>query len=195
MADWPTALDGALARYYGTGSGQAPRGAALRGVAEVRSPLSSARGLQARVRQMEKAYGGKDKAARAAGMHRDTWRKMAAGGKVKPETLRKLEKGHQRLTGAKFRKRSTGGKPVPRKMAVTAQVVVDPAGQRYINAVPRRTFNADVPRLNLGPVVKAWVRGDTPGSVALIAQQQVADAYQMDGIAFEGDADVELEER
>ena len=108
MPDYYNALDGAFQRWYGGTSGprSLPSGVRVKRVAEVASPVSSARGRSARMGQLERAHGSAKAAAAAAGVQLRTWQRWKAGGKMPAASRNKLEKAHGSLVKAKVNVRA-----------------------------------------------------------------------------------------
>lgn len=171
MADFPAALDAALHGYY------SPRG-------DFRSPVSSPRGLKARVGALEKAYGSPKAAALAAGIHPDTWTRWKKGSRAPAaSSLARVETAHVALLRAG--KAARRGMPtlisVKAVVACTTVVPGSRKSNRYNTGGPGaefRTFNAD--RLT-GPqirdVVNAWAAGGSPDHVAGVLTDAIERAY------------------
>lgn len=184
MAKFPEALDAALHGWFSP-------------PATYRSPVTSARGLKARMGALERQHGSKKAAAAAAGISPSTWGKWGSG-KAKPTTvsLYKLERAY--LAGLRGRSTSLSR---PTKMHVQAEVACTaPRGHRaaaratgaYYNLEPHRWFRADRGNLDLGPMTKAWLDGHPPEVVAELALNAVESAYG-NRFEFEGsDVTVEL---
>lgn len=164
----PDALDAALRAYYPT-----------RGVV---SPVTSPRGLAARMTALERAHGNSGSAAaRAAGVGESSWRAWKTrGSSHRPISARnaiKVDAAYQTLLrGVKVRARG-----IPTSVDITAVVVADPGtpdkpGSRYKNTTPHRTFRAD-PAVNLRPTVEAWAAMKSPEDVAAELQDAISAAY------------------
>lgn len=175
MANLPEALDAALRAYYPLGG--------------VKSPVTSPRGLAARMTALERVYGSKVAAARAAGIGRSTWGAwQTTKGSHRPPSAanaRKLEAAYESLL-RQVKVRGARARSAPTKASITATVVADPRSSRYVNRTPHRTFNADRGP-NLQGMVNAWADGAPPGEVAAELMQAIADVYDGTMFAFEGD--------
>lgn len=186
MADYPTALSAALrARFPMAGL--------------IKSPISSARGLAARMRQLEKAYGSKKAAAAAVGVNPTTYSRWGSG-KAHPSKgsaaridteLSGLARGrsiHKRgpLKGASI---TATVKNLDARPATPGKA---PSSLQYNKGkkdeVPgRRKFNAyDVNAAQLATVVAVWAGGASPATVAAALDQEITHAYGT-SFAFEGD--------
>lgn len=155
-----------------------------------KSPISSTRGRQARMRALEKEHGSGPKAARAAGISPTTWRAWnKAGAKPRPETLQRLQDAlaplHQRQNRAAMAKALQGG-ATPRVCAIVKwgrsrrNYTVKNDGQRCTNL--DQLYNVD-----LSDLARPWSEGDRAG-LADTFERIVSDTYDEDGIQFEGDA-------
>lgn len=175
MADLPEALDAALHAYYPLGG--------------VKSPVTSARGLAARMTALERVHGGKAAAARAAGIGPSSWRAWQTKGSShrapSAASASKIQGAYEALL-RQVKVRGQRARSIPRKVSITATVVADPRSSRYTNRTPHRTFNADRSP-NLAPMVNAWVDGASPGDVAAELVAAIADAYDGTTFGFEGD--------
>jgi transcriptional regulator with XRE-family HTH domain len=156
-------------------------------VTEPKSPISSRRGLTARMRGLEKSAGGKKAAAAKAGVSISTWNRWLSG-KQKPSgaSLAKLGKAHQ----AAQRGEKTGAKRAPKttfRVVAAAEIEWGKKGKAYYN--PTRQRSVRFGDMDMGPVVQAWVNGE-PLEPAFMGV--VKDYHQAD-VSFHGDqADVDL---
>jgi hypothetical protein len=146
VADFPHALDEALRAHY-----KARR--------DYASPVGSTRGFRARVTALEKAYGTKAAAARAAGIDATTWSRWSTG-KQKPgaASLTKIDSAHRGL----IRAAKVAAKGTPSGFTIHAIVVCDPGGARYVNA------RNSGPHRNNGPTDSGYrpfrADGNTPNT-------------------------------
>lgn len=172
MADFPQALDTALGHWYGAKS-------------DFRSPVTSKRGLSARLGALGRVHKTRKEAAAAIGVSVGTLGRWLLGKAVPtPASLKKIHTAHLVL----LRKPAVGSKLAPNQMNVKADVHCLSVGPKsksgYYNSVPHRWFRADRPaaRLGLSSVVAAWVQGKSPEQVAETAYDVIKSAY---GSAFE----------
>lgn len=184
MSDFPTALNAALTGHY------APRG-------DFRSSVDTARGFKARVSALERAYGTKAAAAKAAGIDATTWSRWATGKqKVSARSAAKIDRAHTAL----LRAAKVARKGHITKLSVRAIVAATDAGtipgkkqksKKYnggnANAgAAHRWFNADrLSTAQLRNISTAWAAGQTPEQVATLAKDEIASAYSS-RFEFEG---------
>lgn len=188
MADFEQALGAAYERWY------QPR--------YYSRPITHGSGLRDRLHALEKAYGSKAAAARAAGVGASSWRAWTApkGSSSRrapsPAALGKVEQAYravarqQRAPHAGAGGRMQGKRP-PREFAVHATVVGDPRGARYTNTTPQRWFRATEAQDAAARGAEAWLRGDPPSSVAATVLGRIEAAYAIP-FGFEGEAKVNL---
>lgn len=183
MPELPEALGAALTARYRWG--------------EPKRPITHGQGRTARMNRLEKALGGAAQAAAAAGIPRSTWGHMRRGRAAAPKTLGKLEAAFTRLVMRPAMAAAIAKKGIPKVWAVTAVVVCDPRGTRYINRKvdgpngPRgggaeegwRTFRAE--DIDGQAVVNAWLHSGDEGAAAAL-ERAVADQYGEE-FGFEGD--------
>lgn len=171
--DFPEALHAALsARYPAVG---------------VQRPPTHRQGLTARMRALERQFGGKAAAARAAGISPRSWRDWShKSHKPSAASLRKLEQAYQQHVRAPLLQRRA-----PTHVAINAVVVAHPGrgpgdqeAARYMNRTPHRKFNAEKVD-NWAPVVDAWAVGGKAAAAAA-ALDAIKTAYG-EPFAFEGD--------
>lgn len=178
MAEFAEALDAGLRAYYRTPG--------------MRSPITSRRGLLARMDAVQRAAGGTGRAAAALlGVSPDTWSRWRTG-RARPSAMsrQQLDRAHKAVQRAEGVKR----RGVPRLFSITAVVVCDPgpSGSRYVNgkdpsgSKAHRTFNADqLTTAQKAAVVRDWARGMSPGHVADQLLAGIQSAYGSP-FAFEG---------
>jgi hypothetical protein len=176
MADFPTALDTALGAFYSVRD-------------DYKSPVESTRGFKARVGALEKAYGSKAAAARAAGISPDTWSRWTTKGRAPGrDSLRKIAAAHIAL----LRAAKVARKGYPSLISIQATVAAspsasfgrDPKKKKYYNGGSSsaegayRWFNADqLTAQQLRDVVNAWAAGGSPRDVADALQREIERAY------------------
>lgn len=181
--DFPEALDAALSRRYPWG--------------EPKSPATSKRGRDARMRHLEARFGGVAGAAQAAGIGPSTWRHWKAGTRPpSPANLRKLEGAYARQIVRPKLMAAVLRKGYPTQASITAIVVADPGtpaapGARYINGGSathpgaHREFKAGKLRGDLMiRMVNAWTTAG-PEAAAAALQDAIKVAYKTE-FAFEG---------
>lgn len=178
-------------------------GAALRGRyrwLEPKTPVTNRQGLKARLNRIQKIYGGDRRAAAAAaGIPYSTWGHLMSGKrKASPRTLGRVESAYSRIIVAPSIAGQIAKKGYPRVWSITAVVVADPEGRRYINGHPSgmskayaaaittppgyRTFNAD--GLPNRAIVDAWIHhGDQAAAQKLL--EEIERAYS-GAFGFEG---------
>ena len=175
MADFPTALDAALRAYYPLGG--------------IKSPVTSARGLAARMTALERVHGSGAAAARAAGVGASSWRAWkTTGTSHRPPSAAnaaKVASAYETLL-RRVKVHGQRAKPAPTTASIRADVVADPNQSRYVNRIVRRTFNA-LKVSSLASVVSVWADGASPADVAAELTQVIAGAYDGTVFAFEGD--------
>jgi hypothetical protein len=172
VADFPEALDEALSAHYSVQDAFA-------------SPIQSKRGFQARTRALEKAYGSKAAAARAAGIDPNTWYrwqkgKQAPGG----PSLARVAAAHMALLRAAKVKRRGYPSQIDIKATVACESVMPgkkPKSLRYNSGGPNaayRWFCADrLTASQLRDVVNAWAAGKSPDDVAALLRDEIERAY------------------
>ena len=176
MADFPTALSEALSDHYGVRD-------------DFRSPVESKRGFEARVRALEKAYGGGRKAAAAAGIHPDTWTRWKHGQRAPSRaSLAKIAAAHFSL----LRAAKVARKGYPSRIEITATVAAkpkaglgrEPKKGTYYNggsagaSRAHRNFRADrLSASQVADVVNAWAAGHGPQYVADLLTSAIERAY------------------
>lgn len=171
MADIGEALDAALSRHYPWG--------------EPKSPASSTRGLQARIRHLEQAMGGRRQAAKAAGIGLSSWDFWKARTrKPSPANLRKLEAAYARLVVRPKVLAKVAKKGTPTRVTVTAEVRWTDSPRKMYNRTKQRTVKLE--GLRMGRVVRAWLAAG-PQAAGIALQEAAARAYQVNEIGFEGD--------
>jgi len=181
VTSYVEALDAALAARYR--------------VQEVRSPVTSKRGVQARMNALEKLHGGKaSQAAASAGVPRSTWNHWRAGRPLSPASARKLEHAYARQVIQPQVVRKLATTPPPARVKIHATVVGDPGtaakpGNRYTNSTPRRWFRPE--KLRLGRVVQAWIHHGAAAAAGVL-DEEIAGQYPTT-FGFEDDVKVEFE--
>jgi hypothetical protein len=176
VSDFPTALDAALSGYYGARD-------------DYRSPIESTRGFQARTRALEKAYGSKAAAARAAGIDPNTWSRWTTKGRAPSRaSLGRIAAAHFAL----LRAAKVAKKGYPSRFDITATVACHPVGSKagrskkatYYNGGSSnatrafRKFRADkLSATQVRGVVGAWAAGQSPDDVAGVLLREVERAY------------------
>lgn len=164
MADFPTALDTALRGHYGVGR-------------ELRSPVTSARGFQARVRALEGSYGTKKAAAAAAGVSPSTWGRWATGKqKISDASRNKVAAAYTALKRAA----KVDAKGPITKLHVEAVVAAKGPNSTYRNRHRGgwRTFRADrLTAAALATITGAFKAGRSPRAVADVAYAEIKNAY------------------
>lgn len=177
MPDFPTALSEALSDHYGARE-------------DFRSPVESKRGFEARVRALEKSYGGGRKAAAAAGIHPDTWTRWKHGQRTPSRaSLARIAIAHMSL----LRAGKVARKGYPSRFEITATVSCtpvtgsltrDPKKSRYYNGgrpgatAAHRTFRADkLSSAQVANVVTAWAAGKGPQDVADVLIREIERSY------------------
>ncbi|MFE0812657.1 hypothetical protein ACFW34_35070 [Streptomyces sp. NPDC058848] len=181
MADFPTALQNALAAHY------SPR-------ADFASPIESRRGFKARVSALERAYGTKAAAAKAAGIDATTWSRWATGKqKVSARSAAKVGAAHTALLrAAKVTRKGHIGKLSIKATVACVSVQTLPGKRKKsmkynggnANASQAfRWFNADrLSTAQLRDISNAWSAGLDPDKMADFVKDRIADAY---GARFE----------
>lgn len=184
MADFPNALNEALYAHY------TPR-------ADFASPVGSKRGFQARVRALEKAYGTKAAASKAAGIDATTWSRWATGKqKVSARSAAKVDAAHTAiLRAAKVARKGHIGKLSIRATVACTSANTLPGKKRKSlkynggsanSSYAFRWFNADrLSTAQLRDISNAWAAGQTPDQVATLAKDKISDAYSAT-FEFEG---------
>lgn len=154
-------------------------------VPEIRTPATQRRGLVARMNALVKLHGGDYKrAAASAGVPERTWRDWRAGTHPpSPKSIRRLEGAYARqvIRPAVLRLMADPGKVV-KEMRITAVVVADPKGSRYVNKTAHRTFRAE--KINGQEVVRAWMsHGDDAAAQAAMAviREQYGQTFAFEG--------------
>lgn len=169
MADFPTALDAALRAHYSVSG-------------EVKSPVTSTRGFQARVRALEAAYGTKKAAAAAAGVSPATWSRWGTGKqKVSGPSLGKVATAYTTLKRAA----KVDSKGDITALRVEAIVAAKGPNETYRNRHRGgwRTFRADrLTAAALAAITLAFKAGRSPQHVADTAYAEIKKAY---GTPFE----------
>lgn len=186
MAEFPHALKTALDAYYGA------RGA-FRPIA---SPVSSRRGLTARLSALEKAYGTPKAAAAAAGIHPDTWQRWKRGTRTPAKaSADKVEKAH----GGIVRALAVKAKGAPAGITIHAVVVCNGPNGKYKNTHNSgplsnnatsgsgyRPFRADaLTDSQRRDVATAYAAGQTPRAVADVLLRAIERQYP-EPFSFEG---------
>jgi hypothetical protein len=175
MANLPQALDALLRARY------TPR--------EIKSPVTSKRGLSARLNALEKLFGTKEATAKAMGVSARRIRGWRAGeSKPRADSLGKLEALYKKMImGPKLRKRLKS-LPLPNSVSVKADVKW--AG--YHNPIARREVTLGGMRNVMAGTIRAWWL-DGPEAAADAFQRgaatihNVANSDDEPGIVFEGD--------
>jgi len=199
VADLPGALDAALrARYRHT---------------EVRTPITQRRGLLARMNQLEKHHAKKGdrpgqaaaRAARAAGISPETWRRWRNGKQPPSPRMRdKLGNSYNNTLKLPSLRRALKAAGLPTQVHVTANV----RWNGYYNQNPKRTIKfgpSGIARV-MRSTIRAWAY-DGPEAAALAFEYGLSEEHNVPneigydetqpdlespGIRFEGD-DVEIE--
>lgn len=171
------------------------------GWSEPLRPSTHRQGLKARMGRIQKATGGNRRAAaKAAGIPYSTWGDWQTGRRSpSPRNLRKLEAAFSRIVMAPAIAAKLAVKGYPAEIHITAVVVGDPEGRRYINGQEQgvskreaatftekpeyRTFRAD--GISTKAVVSAWLHYG-PGQAADTLGQELEAAYGTE-FGFEGD--------
>ncbi|MFJ2307668.1 hypothetical protein [Streptomyces sp. NPDC087787] len=162
-------------------------------VAEVKSPVTSQRGLQARMNQIEKALETPAAAARAAGVSRGTWRRWR-NGKQAPSaaSLRQIEHAHVNLVILPAFRADLKRRPTPKSVTVTATIKWSKSTGPQYNKTAHRTTTLTGMQKVMKRVIRAWAMAG-PEAAAEILQRGASDVYQVEddgdrpGIEFEGD--------
>lgn len=176
MSDLPEALDAALrARYR---------------LIEPKSPVTTYRGLKARVDQLKKELGTQAAVARAFGTTpRNLRRWMNEGVKPPPAALRRIEKAYAQGVTEPRLKASLAHRKPPTKCIITATI-------RWSNS-PRTQYNGgsatapgahrttELTGLRMGPVIQVWANhGAEPAAQAF--ERMCAEVHSAKEIRFEG---------
>lgn len=182
MPDIAGALDAALRAHYA--------------VPEVRTPVTQARGLQARMNQMEKAYTRKGdrpgaataRAAKAAGVSPRTWQRWRAGTQKPSAKLReKLAAAYDKHVRRPKLRRKVNQKGAPNRVTVTAEI----NWNGYKNRTAHRSTTLGGMRGVMVATIRAWAN-QGPAAAAVAFQAGTAAHHNTGFVAFEGD-DVEVE--
>lgn len=177
MTDYAEALDAALTARYR--------------IAEVRSPITSRRGVQARMNALEKAHGGSHaRAAASAGVPRSTWNHWRAGRPLSPASQRKLDAAYARQVIQPAVARKLATTRAPKGVEIFATVVGDPGRSRYLNSTPRRWFRPE--KIAMGRVVQAWLHQGRQGA-ADVLNEEIKDRYPTT-FGFEDDVEVQFKD-
>lgn len=182
MPDLPQALDAALRARY-----SAP---------EVRTPVSSQRGLTARMNQLEKAYTQKGdrpgtagrRAAAAAGVSHRTWQRWRAGTqKPGPKLREKLATAYDKHVRMPKLRRKVNAKGAPNRVTVAAVIIWN----GYKNRAAHRSTTMGGMRPVMVATIRAWAK-EGPEAAATAFEQGCAQHHNVPSIEFAGD-DVEVE--
>jgi len=186
VSDFGAAFSAALDQWY-------------RPAAGVKSGADTTRGFAARLTALEKHYGSKAAAAKAAGVGASSWRAWTA--KAGASSRRPVSAVNQAKVAVAYtavlRDRSgTRGRyqrRAPQLVSITAVVVAHEAKKTYKNSTPYRQFNAYDARGQLGPVVAVWRAGGTAAEVGKAAEDAIKDAYGTRFTFEDGGADGPVE--
>lgn len=178
MADLVRALDEALRARYP--------------VAGVKTPATAARGLKARMNQLEGKFSRKGdrkgvagrRAAEAAGIPLRTWQRWRTGKQAPgPKLLAKLEAAYrQHVITPKLRPK-VNKLGAPNRVEVTA--VINWNG--YKNKTQQRSTTLGGMRSVMVAVIRDWARNG-PEAAAATFEAGVAQQHNVPSVKFEGDA-------
>lgn len=184
----PAALDRALRARY------APR--------DVRSPVTTARGLNARLNQLEKAF------TRDGDRKGAATRRIAAALGVTPRTVQRWRTGERKPNKASLQRirdehtkivripkirRRLRDLPPPNRVNVSALVVWN----GYTNRTPDRTVRLHGMQTAMARTIRAWAT-QGPTAAADVFQRETATAHNVPntpdepGIVFDGDVDIDF---
>lgn len=204
MAELTEAVGIALAARYALGPNSRGR--------EPKSPVTTTKGLQARMNRIMGKFGGDRRAAaKAAGVPYSTWNHLLKGRAASPKNLAKIVAAFGKLITSPVRALVVKKRGYPDNWLIKAVVVADPGpppgapkkkgggGSRYINGRPSGATREEVKNLTEAPayrtfkaegldsarIVDAWLsQGDQAAADVLL--DEVADVYGQE-FGFEGD--------
>jgi hypothetical protein len=165
-------------------------------VAGVRTPATQARGLQARMNQLEKHFQREGdrrgaagvRAAKEAGISPRTWQKWRAGSqKPGPKLLAKLEAAYKKNVQFPKLRRKVNAAGAPNNVKVTAEI----NWNGYRNRTAYRSTTLAGMRATMVATIRAWAN-QGPEAAAAAFEEGAAQVHNVDYILFAGD-DVEIE--
>ena len=186
MSDFGSALSAALDQWY-------------RPAAGVKSGADTARGFAARLSALERHYGSKAAAAKAAGVGPSSWRawtaKAGASSKrpVSSVNQAKVSLAYTAMLRDRSGTRGRGQRRAPQLLSVQAVVVAHEGKKEYKNSTPYRSFNAYDARGQLDGVAAVWRAGGSAAEVGKKAEDVIKEAYGTHFTFEDGGADGPVE--